>query len=138
MSIRVLLVDDNKTFLAAVKNFLLTLPGVQVVGQAHDGQTAITLAAQLAPDLVLLDIVMPAMSGLEVAVALQALVAPPHIVFLSMHDSQAYRSAAHALGARGYVGKGDFVSDLVPLIESLMRELQGPGQSTFRPTGVSQ
>ena len=119
MSVRILLVDDNKTFLTAVRNFLLTLPQVEVVGQAHEGKSALALAEQLAPDLVLLDIVMPGMNGLEVAAALQARETPPRIIFLSMHDSQSYRTAARELGVHGYVGKGDFVVDLVPLIDSI-------------------
>ena len=124
MTIRILLVDDNKTFLTAVNDFLLTLPGVEVVGQAHAGAAALALAAKLAPDLVLLDIVMPEMNGLEVAAALQTTATPPYIVFLSMHDSASYRAAARELGAWGYVGKGDFVLDLVPLIESIAHELE--------------
>jgi CheY-like chemotaxis protein len=123
VTVRILLVDDNKTFLAAVRNFLMTLPQVEVVGRAHDGMTALALAEQLAPDLVLLDIVMPGMGGLEVAAALQARDAPPRIIFLSMHDSQSYRTAARELGVHGYVGKGDFVVDLVPLIDSISNDL---------------
>ncbi|MCX7239326.1 MAG: response regulator transcription factor [Burkholderiales bacterium] len=125
MTIRTLLVDDNRTFLSAVRNFLRTLIDVEVVAHAHDGATALALAKRLEPDLVLLDIVMPEMGGLEVAAALQTLSVPPRIVLLSMHDSQAYRTAARELGARGYVGKGDFVVDLVPLIQQIARELQG-------------
>lgn len=123
MTVRILLVDDNKTFLAAVRNFLVTLPQVEVVGQAHDGKSALELAKQLAPDLVLLDIVMPGMGGLDVAAALQAKEAPPRIIFLSMHYSQSYRTAARELGVHGYVGKGDFVVDLVPLIDSITDDM---------------
>ena len=122
MTIRILLVDDNKTFLAAVRNFLLTLPQVEVVAEAHEGKSALVLAEQLRPDLVLLDIVMPGMGGLEVAAALQALETPARIIFLSMHDSKSYRAAARELGVHGYVGKGDFVLDLVPLISSISDE----------------
>lgn len=124
VTIRILLVDDNRTFLTAVNNFLLTLSGVEVVGQAYTGKTALALAAKLAPDLVLLDIVMPEMNGLEVAAALRAMATPPYIVFLSMHDSESYRAAARELGIWGYVGKGDFVLDLIPLIESITHELE--------------
>ena len=133
MTIRTLLVDDNKTFLTAVKNFLGTLPQVQVVGEAHDGQSALTLAAQLKPDLVLLDIVMPDINGLEVAAKLRKEALTPHIVFLSMHDSQSYRVAARELGARGYVGKGDFVVDLEPLIDTIAHEMEH-GSPDFVPT----
>jgi len=124
VTIRILLVDDNKTFLTAVRNFLHTLPQVEVVGQAHDGKSALAMAKQTTPDLVLLDIVMPGMNGLEVASALKThTTPPPRIIFLSMHDSQSYRSVARDLGAHGYVGKGDFVVDLVPLIDSISDEM---------------
>jgi len=126
VSVRILLVDDNKTFLTAVRNFLVTLPQVEVVGQAHDGKTALALTKQLAPDLVLLDIVMPGMGGLDVAAALQTRDTPPRIIFLSMHDSQSYRTAARELGVYGYVGKGDFVVDLVPLIDSINNDMLTP------------
>jgi DNA-binding NarL/FixJ family response regulator len=136
MTIQVLLVDDNKTFLTAVKTFLLSLPDVQVVGQAYEGKTAMALAAHLMPDLVLLDIVMPGMNGLEVAAAMQSLAAPPYIVFLSMHDSHAYRAAAKELGALGYVGKGDFVLDLVPLIDRIAHDLQAQPHHGKPPAGL--
>ena len=125
MTVRVLLVDDNHTFLGAVRHFLLLLPQVEVVGEAHDGKSAVQLAAQVEPDLVLLDIVMPEMNGLEVAAALNRFAKPPHIVFLSMHDSASYRTAARELGALGYIGKGDFVVDLVPLIDRLSTATTG-------------
>jgi DNA-binding NarL/FixJ family response regulator len=121
--ITILLVDDNRIFLSAVRNFLAQLPEVLIVGEAHDGQEALTLAAQLKPDLVLLDIAMPVMNGLEAAQALNAFARPPHIVFLSMHDNASYRSAAQDLGARGFVGKSDFVVSLIPLISSLVSDL---------------
>ena len=124
MTLRTLLVDDNTTFLTAVRKFLRTLPQVEVIGEAHDGKSALELAQSLHPDLVLLDIVMPGMGGLEVATALQSSAPCPRIVFLSMHDSASYRTAARELGARGYVGKGDFVVDLVPLIDSICAEMQ--------------
>ena len=120
MTVRTLLVDDNKTFLAAVRNFLSLLPDVEVVGEAHNGWSAVELSHSLNPDLVLLDIVMPEMSGLEVAQALKDSLPTPRIVFLSMHDSESYRTAARELGAFGYVGKGDFVADLIPIIDRLV------------------
>jgi DNA-binding NarL/FixJ family response regulator len=121
--ITILLVDDNRTFLSAVRNFLAQLPEVRIVGEAHDGEAALALAAQLQPDLVLLDIAMPGMNGLDAAHALNAFTRPPQIVFLSMHDNASYRAAAQDLGARGFVGKSDFVATLIPLISSLVSDL---------------
>lgn len=119
MTLKILLADDNKTFVTAVNQFLDMLPGAEVVGLAYDGHEALTKADELQPDLVLLDIAMPGLNGLEVARRLHAWPHPPHIVFLSIHDSAAYRDAAHELGAKGYVGKADFVVELLPIIERL-------------------
>ncbi|MHB8950305.1 MAG: LytR/AlgR family response regulator transcription factor, partial [Rhodoferax sp.] len=89
--IKILLVDDNLTFLAAVKKYLALLPNTRVVAEAHDGQQALAQATQWRPDLVLLDIMMPGMNGLEVAAVMQSWPRPPQIVFLSMHDNAQYR-----------------------------------------------
>lgn len=118
--IKILLVDDNLTFLTAVKKFLAMLPDAQVIAEAHDGRQALAQAAQWRPDLVLLDIMMPGLNGLEVAKLMQAWPDAPHIVFLSMHDNASYRSVAHELGALGFVGKADFVAELLPIIAGLV------------------
>jgi DNA-binding NarL/FixJ family response regulator len=125
MTIRILLVDDNVVFLAAVKSFLQMLDGVEVVAEAHGGRQAIALALQLQPDLVLLDIAMPDLNGLEVAKAMAESLLPPRIVFLSMHDNPSYRRAAKELGAFAYVGKGDFVSDMTPILDGLINATAG-------------
>lgn len=129
MSIRILLVDDNKTFLMAVRQFMDMVTGLRVVGEAHDGTQALALAAELQPDLVLLDIAMPQMCGLEVARAMQAWPQPPRIVFLSMHDHAVYREAARDLGVQGFVGKADFVAALLPIIEKIMDDIAHSSRS---------
>ncbi len=118
--IKILLVDDNLTFLAAVRKYLALLPNAQVVAEAHDGQEALAQATQWRPDLVLLDIMMPGMNGLEVAAVMQSWPQPPQIIFLSMHDNAPYRQAAAEVGMLGFVGKGDFVLELPPLIARLV------------------
>jgi DNA-binding NarL/FixJ family response regulator len=120
MSLRILLVDDNHTFLSAVRQCLAMLPETEVVGQANDGPEALRLTESLKPDLVLLDIVMPHMNGLEVAAQIQAWKNAPHIVFLSLHDNESYRAAAHDLGVLAMVGKTNFVVDLMPIISNLI------------------
>ena len=119
MSLRILLVDDNHTFLNAVSQFLAMLPEAEVVGQANDGTEALAKAQALKPDLVLLDIMMPHMTGLEVATQMQTWPNPPHILFLSLHDNESYRTATRELGAVALVAKANFVTDLMPLISSL-------------------
>lgn len=120
MTLKILLVDDNRVFMAAVRKFLDVLPGTRVVGHAHDGADALIKAEELHPDLILLDIAMPTMNGMEVARRIQQWAQPPKIVFLSMHDSVAYQEAALELGALGVVGKSDFVNELLPILESLV------------------
>lgn len=129
MTIKILLADDNQTFVAAVRKFLDTLPGTEVVGQAQDGREALSKARQLQPNLVLLDISMPELNGLEVARHMRSWPQPPHVVFLSMHDSVDYRAAAQELGAAGFVGKADFVVDLPPIIERLFLTKLEPFQN---------
>ena len=119
MSLRILLVDDNHTFLNAVRQCLAMMPEAEVVGQAYDGAEALAKAQALQPDLVLLDIVMPHMTGLEVATHMQTWPKPPRILFLSLHDNESYRTATRELGAVALVGKGNFVADLIPIIASL-------------------
>lgn len=120
MTLSILLVDDNLTFLASVKHLLTLLPNTRVVAEAHTGEQALALAQQLQPDLVLLDIVMPGMSGLDVARAMQTWSMPPKVLFLTMHDNDSYRTEVKALGALGLVGKANFVSELLPLVVSLI------------------
>lgn len=122
MSLRILLVDDNHTFLNAVSQCLAMMPEAEVVGQAYDGAEALAKAQALQPDLVLLDIVMPHMTGLEVATQMQTWPKPPRILFLSLHDNESYRAATRELGAVALVGKGNFVADLIPIIASLAAE----------------
>lgn len=126
MTTKVLVVDDNQTFISSVRMFLGMLPGMEVVGEAHDGRDALTQADKLQPDLALLDIAMPEMNGLEVARRLQSLPRPPRIVFLSMHDSADYRAAASSLGADGYVSKADFVTELFPIVTRLAADKSRP------------
>lgn len=115
LPLTILLVDDNQTFLTAVRQFLDRLAGVRIVGQSHDGKTALALVRAQRPAMVLLDIAMPGMNGLELARALLQDAAAPQLVFLSMHDNREYRAAADELGAQ-FVSKSDFVTDLLPLL----------------------
>jgi DNA-binding NarL/FixJ family response regulator len=123
MSLRILLVDDNHTFLTAVSQCLAMLPEAEVVGHAYSGADALVKAQTLQPDLVLLDIVMPQMTGLEVATQMQSWEHPPLVLFLSLHDNESYRVAARELGTLGLVGKANFVADLIPIITSLAADL---------------
>jgi CheY-like chemotaxis protein len=90
------------------------------VGHATNGVQALQKARVLQPDLVLLDIAMPEMGGLEVAAQMQAWPQVPTLVFLSMNDNDSYREAARLAGANGFVSKTNFVTDLIPMIEQMV------------------
>jgi DNA-binding NarL/FixJ family response regulator len=132
MTLKILLVDDNITFMSAVRHFLDRLAGVSIIGQAHDGKTALAQVRENMPDVVLMDIAMPGMNGLELARALRQAPASPRIIFLSMHDNQEYRAAAHELEA-GFVSKADFVNELIPKLEAMAQ-----GQPVSMPVPLTR
>lgn len=118
-AIRILLVDDNTVFLKAATKFLNNLAGVEVVARATSAAEGLARAAELMPDLVLMDVVMPGMSGLEAVRLIKQGADSPKTVVLTLHSSEAYRSGARAAGADGFIAKNDFVVELPPLLESL-------------------
>ena len=122
MSVRVFLVDDSLTFMAAVRRFLEALPGVLIVGESNDGEEALKSIRNALPDLVLLDMAMPGVGGLEVARNLQLISPPPRVVFLSMHEAACYDAIAKEVGATNYIHKPDFVVQLLPIIEKMIAE----------------
>lgn len=118
-AIRVLLVDDNAAFASAATTFVNSLPRVEVLACATSAAEGLARAAELVPDLVLMDVVMPGMNGLEAARRIKQGADAPKAVILTLHDTEVYRSAAKAAGADGFIAKGDFVVELPRLLESL-------------------
>ena len=103
---RLLVVDDHPTFRDCARA-LLEEEGFEVVGEAADGAAALVLAAELDPELVLLDVQLPDLNGFEVASRLLARDPGLRIVLVSSRDRSAYGSAIEASGALGFVGKAD-------------------------------
>jgi two-component system response regulator EvgA len=103
---RVLIVDDHPSFRSCVRA-LLTSEGFEVVGEAEDGESALALTAELSPDLVLLDIQLPDISGLEVVSRLHEKNPELEIVLISSRDQNAYGSSLGASGALGFITKGE-------------------------------
>jgi signal transduction histidine kinase/ActR/RegA family two-component response regulator len=114
-AVRVLLVDDNDAMLDRASE-VLTPPCV-IAGKAHDGHAALKAAERLRPDVIVLDISMHDMTGLEVAAHLREAGSTAALVFLTAHDDEAYERAAQALGAVGYVLKSRLASDLLPAVQ---------------------
>ncbi len=129
--IRVLLVDDNPGFLKSASMLLSTDPRITVVGVAHSGAEALVKNERLAPDLVLMDLVMPEMNGLEATRQIKIGESPPLIIILTLYDNAEYRNAAMTVGADGFVAKSEAGTQLHPLI----RELFADGFPSQQPAG---
>ena len=125
--IRVLLVDDNATFLKAATTFLAEQPRIELVGTTLSGREAVTQTPILKPDLVLIDLMMPEMDGLEAARLLKQLPDPPAVIVVSLHDDQSFAAAARQAGADGFLSKRGFSTQLMPLVESLIRDTPDAG-----------
>jgi DNA-binding NarL/FixJ family response regulator len=102
--------DDHDDFLAAAVRQLE--PEFQVVGTVSEGQALLDAAARLGPDVVVLDVSMPVMNGIEAARRLRKAGSAARIVFLTMHEDPDYVRGALAAGAQGYVVKSRLASDL--------------------------
>src|SRR5215218_9955471 len=113
---RVLLVDDNPAMLSRAARVLAS--ACQIVGTAHDGVGALAAAASLMPDVIVLDISMPGMSGFEVAAELRERRSTAAVVFLTVHFEEEILDAAEAAGGIGYVVKPRLASDLTTAVLS--------------------
>jgi DNA-binding NarL/FixJ family response regulator len=122
-SISVLLVDDHSTFLDIVTRFLQSHPDIVIVGTAGDGKAALRSARVLQPQVILLDLAMPDLSGLEVISPLRLIVPTAAIIVLTLLDGDGYRQAALAAGATDFVSKTTLSTDLLPAIRRIMRTI---------------
>jgi DNA-binding NarL/FixJ family response regulator len=100
---------------------LESLPSIAIVAEAGDGEETMALAAQHQPDLVLLDIAMPKLSGLQVCAQLQKTLHPPKVIILSMHREQQYVRKALQCGAAGYMLKDAAPAELGVAVEALLQ-----------------
>lgn len=117
-SIRIVVVDDHEGARRGLRSVLKSNPNLEVVGEAADGKEALQKVGQLQPDIVLLDISLPDMSGLEVAPRIREMAPAARIIFVSQHTSVPLAKDALAGGAYGYVVKSDAGLDLLAAIES--------------------
>jgi CheY-like chemotaxis protein/anti-sigma regulatory factor (Ser/Thr protein kinase) len=125
---RLIICDDDPEIRSLLVD--LVTPGCEVVGEAGDGKEAIDLALRLVPDLMLLDMSMPGMGGLEVARLLRQRLPEIRIIFVTEKRERSYVDRAFALGAQGYVLKSMAASELpIALREvSAGREFRSPGK----------
>ncbi len=116
IDVKVLIVDDNAAFRSSVKNILSSEPGMRIIGEAEDGRQAVLRAKQLKPDLVLMDVKMPKLNGLDAILRILKRSPAIRIIMLSLYDDEEYKQAAIHNGAIGYIIKSEIVQKLVPAI----------------------
>lgn len=104
--------DDLKPWRKVACGIVATLPGFQVVGEAADGEEAVELAAQLKPDLVVLDIGMPKLNGVEAARRILKVSPASRVIFLSQENDPETIQAVLSLGASAFVNKFDAITHL--------------------------
>jgi len=116
---RIILAEDHMAFRRFLRRELENANGLMVVGEANDGRELLALLEQVTPDLIILDISMPNLSGLEAARRIR--VSHPHvkILFLSMHKNPAYAQQAQKLGVAGYLLKEEMEQALLPAISQI-------------------
>jgi|SRR5579871_135501 len=130
--LRILIADDHEVARRGIRALLESHPGWEVCAEAKDGRETVELAASTKPDLILLDIGMPNLNGLEAARQILATSPEVAILILTMHDSDNVVREVLRAGARGFLLKSDAGRDLVAAVEALQL------QRTFFTTRVSQ
>jgi two-component system, NarL family, response regulator NreC len=126
--LRVLLADDHSIVRRGMRSLLETEPAVEIVAEAADGLEALRMCEEHHPDLLILDIAMPRLNGIEVAARSQKMQPPPIAIMLSMHADESYVMRSLYAGARGYLLKDATDEDLLPAIRAV-----AAGKSFFSP-----
>lgn len=121
-SVRVLVVDDYEPWHGFVANVLKKQPELEIVGCVSDGLVAVEQAEQLQPDLILLDIGLPTLNGIEAATRIRQLSPSSKILFVSENHSADIAEKALSTGAGGYVVKSDAGTELLAGIQAILKE----------------
>jgi DNA-binding NarL/FixJ family response regulator len=116
---RILMADDHALVRAGIRALLESQPGVEVVGETGDGLEAVDLVRRDPPDVILLDVTMPGLNGLEAAARISRLGVPTRVLMLSMHASPEYAARAFAAGASGYLNKDAAFDELSAALDEI-------------------
>lgn len=119
---RVLIVDDHAVIRRGVQGILSTYPEWDLCGEADNGQDAIRLAGELAPEVVIMDVSMPGMNGLEASRIMHDVLPETKVLLLTLHSSSEFVRSAFLAGARGYVLKSDAEIELVRALNVVLGE----------------
>lgn len=116
MRLKTILVDDNRPFLVLARHLLAECADIEIVGEATDGHAAVEMAASLKPDLVIMDLAMPGMGGLQATRLIKAQDAPPVIIIASHYDDPAHREFVAQVGAEGFVNKQQYETEVMAFV----------------------
>lgn len=119
--LKILIADDHELMRRGVRSLLESENNLKVVGEASNGQELMKKAQESKPDVIVLDIAMPLLNGLEATRRLKKMLPTTKVLILSMHDSEQMARSVLDAGARGYITKTDAARDLVLAIEALRR-----------------
>lgn len=126
--VRVVLADDHTMVRQGLRS-LLEKSGIAVVGEAANGHDAIRTAVELAPDVLVMDVAMPRLNGVEATARIAKEAPSTRVLMLSMHDAEEYVHRAIGAGASGYLLKGSGIADLVAAVRAV-----AAGHAFFSPT----
>jgi DNA-binding NarL/FixJ family response regulator len=122
--VRTLIVDDSPTFLRTVCSFLDHHDAVEVVATADNAPEAFQLVERLGPDLVLMDLQMQGMNGLEATAELRQRFPATRVIMVTGHDTQELRAASQEMGAEGFVCKGRLAQELPAMLAHILASLE--------------
>jgi DNA-binding NarL/FixJ family response regulator len=119
MSTRILLVDDFEPWRVILRSLLQGHPELKVVGEAIDGEDAVEKARELKPDVILMDMIMPRLNGIEAAERIREFAPQSKILFVAVEQSEDFKEAAYAVGAKGFIPKAEVETKLLPALAAL-------------------
>jgi DNA-binding NarL/FixJ family response regulator len=123
--INILLADDDIRFCQAVKDWIQKDPGFRVVGEAHDGRQAVSLATTLKPDVILMDLAMPEFNGIDATREITHSHDTVRVIAMSLHSENRLKTEMFRAGAADYVIKENIARDLLPAIRAVVRNAPG-------------
>ena len=130
MPVKILIADDHEIVRQGIRRVLEAKPEWEICGEAANGQEAVRMARELTPDIIIMDVTMPVMTGFQAADEISRLPLSSRVLFFTMHDTGTIANSVRKSGGQGYVVKNRAAQDLV---EALERLLQG---GTFFDSGA--